>query len=305
MPALNSSTEGEQFYMSKKKMDSRELGLVLGQQILGVEDLHYGLWEDDLELNFSNISIAQQRYTEKLLSAFPAPGPDVRVLDIGCGTGHILSQMLARGYHADGVIPAAGLSKLVKEKLTRFPGNDSRVFECKLEEFPVSENLARYDVALFSESFQYIPPKESLPILEKILKPGGIVVICDFFKTEHHRDGKPGDRSFGGGHRLTGFYDKLQNSHFLLEVDEDITPKMSPNIALLNDFLMHKVKPVSETLGTYLQSNYPKSWWIVSRLFRRKLDRIKYKYFSGHRSKEVFERYKSYRFMVLRLNAES
>jgi len=29
----------------------------------------------------------------------------------------------------------------------------------------------------------------SFELLQKILKPGGKVVICDFFKTEHHGDG--------------------------------------------------------------------------------------------------------------------
>lgn len=27
-------------------MDSREFGLVAGQQLTGLEDLHYGLWEE-------------------------------------------------------------------------------------------------------------------------------------------------------------------------------------------------------------------------------------------------------------------
>ena len=53
----------------KNKMSSRELGLVLAQQILGVEDLHYGLWDADLELSLGNIARAQQRYTEMLLAS--------------------------------------------------------------------------------------------------------------------------------------------------------------------------------------------------------------------------------------------
>mgnify|MGYP001827102477 FL=1 len=46
-----------------KKMTSRELGLVLAQQLLDVEDLHYGLWDPDMELSLGNIALAQQRYT--------------------------------------------------------------------------------------------------------------------------------------------------------------------------------------------------------------------------------------------------
>ena len=36
-----------------EKMSTRELGLVLAQQLLDVEDLHYGLWDADLALTLT------------------------------------------------------------------------------------------------------------------------------------------------------------------------------------------------------------------------------------------------------------
>ena len=45
--------------LSKTKMDSREAGLVLAQQLLGIDDLHYGWWDDDLDLTLSNLTTAQ------------------------------------------------------------------------------------------------------------------------------------------------------------------------------------------------------------------------------------------------------
>jgi SAM-dependent methyltransferase len=288
--------------LKKEKMQSRELGLVLGQQLLGVDDLHYGLWDDDLELKITNLAQAQQRYTELLLSNFPDPKDNVRVVDIGCGTGHILSQLLGRGYHVDGVIPSKSLSKLVNQRLEKHPGHDTQLFECKFEDFPASQFEQRYDVALFSESFQYIPMDASFSILQRILKPGGLLVICDFFKTEHHGDGQPGDRSFGGGHPMDEFYEKVKQTPFSLLRDEDITRRVSPNLALLNDLLQNTIKPVGITLGQYLHSNYPKLSWIATKLFRKKFNKLNYKYFSGHRSKEVFERYKTYHLLVYKLN---
>ena len=50
-----------------EKMSSRELGLVLAQQLLDVDDLHYGLWDADLPLTLGNVARAQQRYTQLLL----------------------------------------------------------------------------------------------------------------------------------------------------------------------------------------------------------------------------------------------
>lgn len=210
----------------------------------------------------------------------------------------MLAQLLDRGYAADGVIPSAGLARVVRERLAARPGVASRLFECKLEDFQVAESNGRYDVVLFSESFQYIPMEASLPIAHALLRPGGVMVICDFFKTERHGDGGPGDRSFGGGHAWREFQSRIGATAFRLLREEDLTQRVSPNLDLINDVLLHKVKPVSETLGRYLSDNHPVVSWIGRRLLARKLEKANYKYFSGHRNKDTFERYKSYRLLV-------
>ena len=114
-------------------MHSRELGLVLAQQLLGVEDLHYGLWDADLELKLGNLAVAQQRYNDMLIAQLPTPEREVRVLDIGCGTGHLLRQLLDRGYRADGVIPAKDLCDAVRRRLVGCIGPQPRIHECRFE----------------------------------------------------------------------------------------------------------------------------------------------------------------------------
>lgn len=294
--------------MFNRKMNSKELGLVLGQQLLGVDDLHYGLWEEDLPLSFANMGEAQQRYTDLLASALPsAENGNTRVFDIGCGTGHILAQLLDMGYQADGLVPAPKLAEMVRQRIADRPGKTVRLFESTFEDFPAGEHQADYDAALFSESYQYIPMEASFPILAQIIKPGGVVVICDFFQTEHDGDGQPGDGSFGGGHPMQKFYEELKQYPFTLLRDEDITHKVSPNIKLVDETLRLKLAPAGQSINRYLTENYPMIYkalkGLVKLFFGKKLQKQEYKYFSGHRTQEVFERYKTYHLLVLRRNA--
>jgi SAM-dependent methyltransferase len=287
-------------------MESRELGLVLTELLLDAQDLHYGLWEQDLELTVGNATKAQQRYTEMLLATLPpvdSSGNPVRILDIGCGTGHMMAQMLEKGYRVDGVSPSNALSRRVKQRLEAFPGTDAKLFECRFQDFPENRIDCRYDAALFSESFQYIRMTSSYEKLLKILKPGGLVIICDFFKTDADGDGGPGDQSFSGGHRISDFYPTLSRYPFEVVRDDDITRQVSPNLELVNSILMNKIRPAGIVMGQYVASNYPAAaffWKILMRFFRKKQQKITFKYFSGYRSKEVFERYKSYRLILLR-----
>ena len=290
-------------------MGSKELGLVLGQQLLGVDDLHYGLWDENLPLSLGNLADAQQRYTDMIVSALPsAEGGDTRVIDIGCGTGHILAQLINRGFFADGLVPAPKLAEQVRARLEKCSVSSDkkagRLFEATFEQFPMDEYDNYYDAALFSESYQYIPMSASFPILAHIVKPGGLVVICDFFKTEHDGDGQPGDKSFGGGHRMDQFYAELGKHPFTLLRDEDITKQVSPNIKLVDETLTQKLIPAGQTINRYLTDNYPKIYGLIKKLFNlflgKKLQKQKYKYFSGFRTQAVFERYKTYRLIVLK-----
>lgn len=285
-------------------VDSREIGLVLGKLLLNVEDLHYGLWEEDIPLSLDNLAKAQQRYTDRLIEALPAvdghpEGRPVRILDVGCGTGNLLVQLRSMGYHADGVVPSPSLARLVEKRLAELPNQDAKLFCTTFEEMETEPLAGHYDVVLFSESFQYIDMQASMSQAKRLMAPEGRVLICDFFKTAAAGDGEPGDKVIGGGHSLSSFYRMVEEVKFSMLRDDDITHLVSPNMDLVDTLLMQKVKPSSEIIWAWLRGNYPWSARLLGFVMRKKARKIQRKYFSGLRTGETFAKYKNYRFIIM------
>ena len=283
--------------MKKNKVKTKELGLIagliFGKYFFETEDLHFGFWTDDIEVNKNNFAKAQENYSNFIISHIPENAKTI--LDVGCGAGGLASKLLNMRFSVDCVSP----DPLLTERALEILGDRSTIFRCLFEEM---ESDKLYDTLIFSESFQYIKLSAALLQSLKFLKQGGHLLICDFFKTEAHGDGQKGDRSFGGGHRMTKFYAEIQDTPFVIQRDDDITSLVSPNIQLVNDLLMNKIYPASVTLDSYVKDNYSVIYFfkkLAFRIFRKKLKKIKYKYFSGYRSKKVFERYKTYRLIVL------
>ena len=284
--------------MAKYKMTEHELGIALGQQLLGIQDLHYGLWDEELELNFANLVIAQRRFANLIASELPDPAVnETHVLDVGCGSGYILSLLTQQGYQVDAASPSHFLIEGVKQRLAELPDSTSKVFEVKFEDFPEQIYQQYYDVILFNESFHHITMQRAFTKVQKLLKPGGLTIICDTFLGDDVN--KRGNLL--NQHKLADFYRYIEQSPFSLLRDDDITPYVAPNIELMDDFLKTKLKPASETLGNYLQSNNPVLTKIGAFLLKKKLLQFNEKYLSRRTSKALLDGSANYRFIVLQL----
>ena len=72
-------------------------------EVLKLNSLHYGFWEQEEQLSLESIRQAQTRYTDTLLDLIPA---DVhKVLDIGCGIGDNARALKAKGYEVTAISP--------------------------------------------------------------------------------------------------------------------------------------------------------------------------------------------------------
>ena len=183
------------------------------------------------------------------------------ILDVGCGTGHNAEYLLAGGYQVDCVSPSPYLSAV---SIIAKP-ND-RVGRKRMPEF---------------------------------LNPGGYVIISDFFRIPGE-----GSSAMGGGHRLSRFREKLAESSFRLLKEEDITGNTAPNLQLVDEALQQVAVPIRDLVVDELSRSWRWLWlpgkWIGRLFWRRKLDKLHYKYFSGSRNAQNFMEHKRYCLFILR-----
>ena len=275
------------------KVDSKEVGLVAGLNLfnffLGTRDLHYGLWQDDLEVCIQNLPEAQRRYSEFLIEHIPKGVK--RILDVGCGAGGVARELLAHGYQVEGVSPSPLLSEAAQQQA----GEGFKIHQGRFEDIGFAPD-DKFDLVLFSESFQYITLDSVFDNAVRRLNPGGHVLICDFFKT-----GAPGRSVIGGGHPLHKFTAALEKSGLEVLVDKDITRETAPNLDIVNQMGRDLIYPTFKLIGYAFDSNHP---WLA-KLFRwkyqKKIKKINRKYLSGERNAENFAKHKVYRLLLLRV----
>jgi SAM-dependent methyltransferase len=263
------------------------MGYVIGRHFMGMEDLHYGYWPDGLAVEIPNLARAQAEYTEFLIGHIPE---GVRsILDVGCGAGNTARKLIERGYRVDCVSPNPFLTRVARQALD----GRAAVFEGKFEDLAATQ---RYDLLLFSESFLFVKPERALPQAERLLNPGGYLLMTDIFKAPAE-----GKSPIGGGHHLAAFRDLMAGSRFDLLRDVDMTARIAPTFDLLDRTYRDAFRPAYDLLAARLWAGHP---WLVRLarwVWKKRLTRLEEKHFGGRRNGENFARYKSYRLFLFQL----
>ncbi|MBT4078428.1 MAG: class I SAM-dependent methyltransferase, partial [Gammaproteobacteria bacterium] len=208
---------------------------------------------------------------------------------VGCGAGGLATELLSRGYQVQGVSPSPLLSEAAQSQA----GDDFKIHHGRFEDVKFSVN-EKFDMVMFSESFQYITLNMVLDKAQSLLRPGGYIVICDFFKTD-----APGKSVVGGGHKFIEFQKVLNDSGLNVLEEKDITKETAPNLDLVNQMGRDLLLPTMKLIGYTFKNNRPWLSKFFTWKFRKKLDKIDYKYLSGERNAESFAKYKIYKFYLL------
>ncbi len=283
----------------RTKLDTRAVGLDIGlafsRFLTGRENLHYGVWASDLAVCAANVGQAQEAYTEKLFGLLPK-GRELRILDIGGGAGETAKKLVALGHRVDIVIPSAFLAARCRENA----GPSANVHECTFQAFSTDQ---RFDLCLFSESFQYIPIETALDKAAALLAPNGAIIVSDCFRTEaFYRDKKKGAR-VGGGHSLKKFRASLESRPLKVVFEEDITTPVAPTVEIeqeLFNVIGYAIRRVDEGL----RASHPFLRGMLGRIVglflgARRRARLDQRLNGTARSAENFVRYNTYLMMKL------
>ena len=273
-----------------RKVDSKEVGLELGLMVfkffLKSEYLHYGYFKDGLETDIQNLKQAQENYTQLLLESIP--GGTKSILDVGCGSGKTASTLISNGYSVDCVSPGTILTNYAANLL----GDQATIYNTKFEDIKEDK---KYDLILFSESFQYIPLSSSIENALQRLNDGGHIMICDFFKTE-----APGKSYLGGGHRFTHWQETMEQykSKISLVKELDITKETAPTIDLVNQLSNEVFAPVSKSVWAVAEDRFPLLIKIINWKYKKKFQKMRKKHLEGQRTGENFIKHKKYMFYL-------
>lgn len=243
---------------SRSEKAGNDTALRFYRDVLGLERLHYGIWNDDDELTFDALKKAQSRYEDYLLDNIPDGSS--RVLDVGCGTGEMCVNLQKRGYDVEGLSPDRNQKRYFAEKL-KVPFHHFR-----FEEFEPEEG--KYDCIIMSESCQYIPVNRVFENASTALKPGGHLMVCDYFVTDH--DAGVLSKS---GHCHRSFLTEAEKSGYKIVKRRDITEETAKTLdmgKLLADRFLLAVDIFTERT----REKHPVCYKFVKWLFRKKIKKM-------------------------------
>jgi ubiquinone/menaquinone biosynthesis C-methylase UbiE len=116
----------------------------------------------------SSFNYSRKRLDQWLDHYLPATSDRLRLLDVGCGTGHQLLRWRAAGFEVAGV---DGSEAMLAEAAQNNPGIELELAD--VQKLPFADGA--FDRVTSIEVLRYLPdPTQSIAEMRRVLKPGGL-----------------------------------------------------------------------------------------------------------------------------------
>ncbi len=237
--------------------DNPELNLELYfcTEVLKLDSLHYGYWEQAEDVDIDSIRQAQKRYTDTLLKMIPE---DVHnILDIGCGIGDNARALAAEGYQLTCISPDRNHGFYFKDA----DPQQIRFINTGIESFASDKE---YDLILMSESQGYFPMDMGFSQSIRHLRPGGYLLVSGIFKKDEQE-------GFEGSHIEKDYLQCARNFNLIRKEYVDITENTLPTLQYAFDNYHNYLEPLTRTIMHFVGKKGQTKINMLKMLFGREL----------------------------------
>lgn len=251
--------------------------------------LHYGYW-DPLprscdELTLAQLRIAQQVYTDRLLSFIPSTIQTI--LDVGCGIGGNAAYLMSHGFSIEGLAP----DPFQQEQFLHRTHEKAQFHLTRFEDF---NGTGTYDLLLFSESSQYMAATDIAYGSMRLLRPGGYLLIADMFR----KNAEYCKGIFSNCLLITELEAALTQQGFYLVKAEDISPQVAPTIDLcvyyFQTFGLTTLKYIAQLVAISVPPLHKIGRWVFRKWAKNPID-------EAMQAPKIFEQHFCYQIQLWQL----
>ena len=246
------------------EFDGLDLELFFCTEILKLNSLHYGYWEEsekptegDNKLTLECLRDGQQKYTDMLIEAIPKNVKSI--LDVGCGIGDVSRVLSKLEYDVTAISPDSNHAKYFENHLSKLT-----FLQTKFEDLDID---SKFDLILMSESQNYFPTEIGFRQCTTLLLPEGYLLVSGMFR-------KNSDSEIAEVPNTMEDYAKAAEKHGLLLIDNvDITENILPTIDFIYESMQNYVEPGAKMLSQFISSIAPLKSWFIKIIFRKQINK--------------------------------
>ncbi len=255
--------------------------LMFVTNILKLESLHYGYWEELDKFDLESLRNAQVRYTNTLSDLIPK---DVKtILDVGCGIGDVALSLEKKGFKVTAISPDENHGKF-------FDHPDKALIKFHNVKFEELDLDGRFDLIIMIESQNYFDADEGFAQCRRYLNPGGSVLVSGMFRQNNAK-------VFEVCNIERDFIEKANNSGLLLTKSLDITENIVPTLELAYQSY-EDIKTLLEAIfNNHLDISTHRKLNILRFVFMKEFRRLKnlQAYYQNRLDPQVFREHVKYK----------